>query len=106
MIGYGYCSYALNASLQVQEKRDSGQRLKLKISIQAPEITIPLKSDSNEVVVADLGSLSLTNTSHIAKKMEVTTDSGVEHWAAVYEKYTIELNNLQIYRYMYMYTVL
>ena len=73
--------------------------MKLDISIQAPEITIPLKSDSKKVIVADLGSLSLSNTFHIAKKVDVTSDAGVKQQAAIYESHVIKLNNLQIFRY-------
>ena len=49
--------------------------------------------------MADLGSLSLSNTFHIAKKVDVPSDSGVKQQAAVYEKYKIALNNLQVFRY-------
>ena len=73
--------------------------MKLDISIQAPEITIPLKSDSTEVIVADLGSLSLSNSFHVAKIMDVTSDLGVIQQAAIYERHDIKLNNLQIFRY-------
>lgn len=82
---------------QVQETHASGQRLKLDISIQAPEITVPLKSDSKEVIVADLGSLSLSNTFHIAKRTDVVQQ------AAIYERHVIKLNNLKVFRYVYIY---
>ena len=51
-----------------------------------------------EVIVADLGSLSLSNTFHIAKRVDVTLDADVTQKAAILEKHKIELNNLQIFR--------
>ena len=47
---------------QVQEQHESGTHIKLDVSIEAPEIVIPLKSDSDEVVLADLGKLKLSNS--------------------------------------------
>jgi hypothetical protein len=49
--------------------------------------------------VADLGSLSLSNTFHVAKKVDVQSDSGVKQQAAIFERYRIALENLQIFRY-------
>ena len=51
-----------------------------------------------EVIVADLGSLSLSNTFHIAKRTDVSSDSGVVQGMAIFERHKIKLNNLQIFR--------
>ena len=85
-------------SAQVQETHASGQRMKLDVSIQAPEITIPLKSDSDEAIVADLGSLSLSNTFHIAKQVDASPGSTSTPSVAVFERHAIKLDNLKIFR--------
>ncbi|XP_064396100.1 intermembrane lipid transfer protein VPS13C-like isoform X3 [Halichondria panicea] len=80
---------AINA---VQEKQASGQRIKLSITLKAPEIVVPLHSNSGEVIVADLGVLRLSNSFHL-----VGGWSGGER-PPLYEEYDIQLKDLQVYR--------
>lgn len=75
---------------QVQEQHKNGTRIKLDVSIEAPEIVVPLKSDSEDVILADLGKLKLSNSFFI-----VPSES-----AAIAEAYDIRLSNLQVSRYL------
>ena len=68
-------------------------RIKLDISVQAPEVTVPLSSLSRDVVVLDLGQLTLTNEFSaldvgFSKKQSV----------ALYEQHDVRLTQLQVYR--------
>lgn len=84
-----FCIY-----FQVQELHRSGQRIKLNISIQAPVIIVPVSSQSYEVIVVDLGYLQLTSTFHL---VEPGGNESTEQ-QPIYEKYSIELTKLQLYR--------
>ena len=77
---------------QVQEQHKSGQRLKLDVILNAPEVIVPLESQSKEVVVVDLGTLTLSNTFHL-------TRPEAEQDPALYEQYAIKLTQLQVFRY-------
>ena len=74
---------------QVQEQHRNGTRIKLDVSLEAPQIVVPLKSDSEEVVLADLGRLTLSNTFY-HPPMEKT---------AFAEEYSIHLTDLEVFRY-------
>lgn len=73
----------------------TGQRIKLKIDIDAPEITVPVSSQSEEVIVACLGHLELRNTFHLAESIGDPADK-----PPIYEEYRIELNDLKVYRWV------
>ena len=73
-----------------------GQRVKLDVEIDAPEITIPVSSQSNEALVVDLGELNLSNTFHHYTVEGASFDAGK---LPIYEKISVVLKKLQIYRY-------
>ena len=60
------------------------------MSVQAPEITVPLSSKSRDIAVLDLGQLILANVFHVGFSKE----RGV----AIYEQYNVKLTQLQVYR--------
>lgn len=68
-------------------------KMKLDISIQAPEITVPLSSLSHDIVVLDLGQLTLRNE-FLLLDVGLSADMSV----ALYEQHYVTLTNLQIYR--------
>lgn len=74
---------------QVKEMHQDGKRVKLDVDIQAPEIVVPISSQSTQLVVADLGHLKLANTFHLHPKQP----------DALFDKYSIQLLDLQLYRY-------
>ena len=63
------------------------------MSVQAPEITVPLSSKSRDIAVLDLGQLTLAN-------VFLGTDVGFskERSLAIYEQYNVKLTQLQVYR--------
>ena len=76
-------------------------RMKLDISIQAPEITVPLSSLSCDIVVVDLGQLTLVNEFFQLDVGFVTDGGGAKDSSIVlYEQHYVKLTDLQIYRYM------
>lgn len=74
----------------MQEQHKNGTRIKLSVSLEAPEIVVPLRSDSKEVILADLGRLTLSN-SFYHPPSEST---------ALAENYDIQLADLQVIRYI------
>jgi hypothetical protein len=68
-------------------------RMKLDISVQAPEITVPLGSQSHDIVVLDLGQLTLRN-----ELLTVSVGFSEEMNVALYEQYDVKLIQLQMYR--------
>ena len=77
----------------------NGQRLKLDIQIDAPEIIIPVSSQSNEALVIDLGQLNLLITFHQYPAEGARFDG---EKLPIYENLSIMLTNLHMYRYIYM----
>lgn len=74
---------------QLQEQLyKNALRIKLDVSIVAPEIVVPLHSDSDEVIVADLGMLTLSNTFHTVPAEK----------RAMGEEHNVKLSNLQVTR--------
>ena len=49
-------------SFQVQYIQRQGAKIGLKVSVNAPQILIPCNSKSNEMLVADLGQLHISNS--------------------------------------------
>ena len=68
-------------------------RIKLDISVEAPEITMPLNSKSCDVVVLDLGQFSLTN-GFLGLDVGFSKDKSM----ALYEQHHMELKDLKLYR--------
>ena len=68
-------------------------RMKLNISIRAPEITVPLSSQSRDIVVLDLGQLTLANE-FLRLEVGFSDDQRI----ALYEQYDVKLTELQVYR--------
>ncbi len=87
------CTHTPHIHTQVQEKHSNGQRLRLNLTLKAPEIIVPLHSSSDEVIIADLGVLQLSNSFHI-----VDSWSGDER-PPLYEEYDIQLKDLRVFRY-------
>ena len=75
-------------------------RMKLDISIQAPEITVPLSSISRDIVVLDLGQLTLVNEFVQLDVGFGKDNSGKDNSVVLYEQYSVKLTDLQMYRYM------
>jgi hypothetical protein len=74
--------------LQVQEQHNNGTRIKLSVSLEAPEIVVPLRSDSEELIVADLGRLTLSNSFYHPPSEK----------DAFAEEHTIQLSDLTVIR--------
>ena len=70
-------------------------RIKLDVSIRAPEITVPLNSLSHDIVVLDLGQLTLMN-----EFLSLDVGFSDEQSVALYEQYYIKLTELKLYRYI------
>ena len=87
-------SSPLSPQRQVKEMHQDGKRVKLDVDVRTPEIVVPVSSQSAQLVVADLGHLKLTNTFHLHSKRR----------EALFEKYSIQLLDLQLYRYIHMQT--
>ena len=79
--------------LQVQEQHKNGTRIRLNVSLEAPEIVIPLKSDSAELILADLGRLTLSNSFYHPPNQKT----------ALAEEFDIQLANLKVIRYAFFY---
>ena len=87
--------------MQVQELHQNGQRMKLNVAINGPEVTIPVSSVSREVIVAYLGFLRLSNTFHLVKggvSGAPTTPGPAGKQQPIFEKYEVELKDLQVFR--------
>ncbi len=83
----------LSLPAQVQQ-HSNGTRIKLDISVDAPEIIIPLKSNCDCVFSADLGRLTISNSFSL---VEVIVHDGSKEGAIV-ESYDIKLSNLTVLR--------
>lgn len=83
---------------KVQEQHKNGSRIKLDVTIEAPQIVVPLKSDSEEVVVADLGCLTLSNTFYRPPPPPSPPQGGGKETSALAEKHDINLTNLEAFR--------
>jgi len=90
--------------MQVEELHQNGQRMKLNIAINGPEVTIPVRSESREATVSYLGFLHLSNTFHLMKGgasgASITPEPAgkQQQQLAILEEYEIELRGLQVYR--------
>ena len=80
--------------IEPSPQQERQKRIKLSVSVQAPEITVPLNSESLEIVVLNLGQLTLTNMFHV-----LDTGFAAEQNRALYEEYLINLTDLEVYRY-------
>ena len=82
------------ASFQTEESKSGvPMRIKLDVSVQAPEITVPLNSKSCDIVVLDLGQLCLTN-GFFGVDVGFSKDRNI----ALYEQHDLKLTKLQLYR--------
>lgn len=69
------------------------KRIKLNVSIRAPEITVPLNSQTKDIVVLDLGQLTLENEFHL-----IDLGDTPDHNKVLYEQYQVKLTDLEMYR--------
>ena len=89
--------------MQVEELHKNGQRMKLNIAINGPEVT-SVSSESREATVAYLGFLRLSNTFHLMKGgaggASITPEPAgkQQQQLAILEEYEIKLRDLQVYR--------
>lgn len=58
------------------------------MAIEAPEVVVPVRSDSDEMILVDLGKLKISNSFFI-----VSAES-----KAIAEDYDITLSDLQVFR--------
>jgi vacuolar protein sorting-associated protein 13A/C len=90
-------SQGLDETRAVQKTQGSKpgvpMRIKLDISVEAPEITMPLNSESCDVVVLDLGQFSLRN-GFLGLDVGFSKDKSM----ALYEQHNMELKDLKLYR--------
>ena len=70
-------------------------RIKIDMLVQAPEITVPLSSQSQDIAVLDLGQLAIVNTF-----LGLNVGFSKERSVALYEQYDVNLTQLQMYRYI------
>ena len=82
-----------SAMMAAQNMNQKAARVSLNIHMAAPLIVVPQNSQSLNAVVADLGTLSLMNSFHLAGKED---QSGLP---AVLDKMRIELTKLKLSRY-------
>lgn len=80
----------LFSPFQVQEQHKNGTRIKLDVSLKAPQIVVPLRSDSREVILADLGQLTLSNSFYHPPSEKT----------AFVEEFDIQLADLKVVRYV------
>ena len=83
----------------MQELHQNGQKIKLSVVIDAPEVVLPSSSHSHDIMVAYLGLLKLSNTFHAVKREQPTTPP------PIYEDYNISVTDLTIYRYIQVYVI-
>lgn len=70
-------------------------KMKLDIFIRAPEITVPLSSLSQDIVVLDLGQLTLVN-----EFLLLDVGFAKNKSAVLCEQCYVKLTNLKMYRYI------
>jgi len=89
--------------MQAEELHQNGQRMKLNIAINGPDVT-SASSESREATVAYLGFLRLSNTFHLVKGgaggASITPEPAgkQQQQLAILEDYEIKLRDLQVYR--------
>ena len=76
----------------MEEVYEKSTRIALNIVIEAPVIMTPQNSSSDNTIVADLGILTIKNQFSLGQKRN---ELGMP---AIYEKMTLELQNLQLFR--------
>ena len=70
-------------------------RISLKVSIQAPEVIIPVSSTSRDTLVANLGHLSMSNTFNLAHDGKDPEGSDT----VVIDNIVVELSSVKLSRY-------
>lgn len=80
------------AKQSMEEVYEKSTRISLNIVIEAPVIMTPQNSSSDNTIVADLGILTIKNKFSLGQKRN---ELGMP---AIYEKMTLELQNLQLFR--------
>lgn len=77
----------------MQELHENGQKIKLSVVIDAPEVVLPSSPHSRDIVVGYLGLLMLSNSFHAVKTEQHSA------LTPIYEDYSISLTELTVYRY-------
>ena len=69
----------------------------MKVSIQAPEVIIPVSSTSRDAIVANLGQLSVSNTFNLAHNGKDPEGSDT----VVIDNMVLELSSVKLLRYRF-----
>ena len=72
-------------------------RISLKVSIQAPEVIIPVSATSLDALVANLGHLSVSNTFNLAHDAEDPEGSDT----VVIDNMVVDLSSVKLLRYRF-----
>lgn len=80
---------------QVQEQHRNGKRIKLNIVVEAPEVVVPVQSDSYHTLVVDLGKISVSNSFCL---VQVEGGDELTKKSAIAEAMEVKLSNMQVSR--------
>jgi len=80
---------------QVQEQEKNGKRVYLNISIDAPGVLVPVRSDSLHMLVVYLGKISLVNSFRL---LAVEGKEGVAQKSALLDDILVELSDMTLFR--------
>ena len=83
------------SDFQIQSLQTQSSRISLKVSIQAPEVIIPVSSTSRDALVANLGHLSMSNTFNLAHDGKDPEGSDT----VVIDNMVVELSSVKLSRY-------
>ena len=72
-------------------------RISLKVSIQAPEVIIPVSATSRDALVANLGHLSVSNTFNLVHDGEDPEGSDT----VVIDNMVVDLSSVKLLRYRF-----
>ncbi|KAG8261126.1 hypothetical protein J6590_081168 [Homalodisca vitripennis] len=87
---------SIRSARQVSELQGPGTRLKLEVNTASPVILLPMSSQSNEVLVADLGKLSVSNR-FVMSGTHGSSDSGQDTAKEVLlDVMQVQLDNMDI----------
>ena len=80
--------------MKVQEQEKNGKRVRVDVSIDAPLVVIPVKSDSRHSVMAYLGKIDISNSFSLVP----VTGENMSMKSAVTDKLVVKLSNMSVAR--------